>query len=294
MRVAVIGLGNVGRFAVEAVQAAEDMELAGIVRRQSSAPKQNIDTLVVTDIRDLGPVDVALLCTPSRTVPPLTKEILGLGINTVDCYDIHGELVNLRRELATVAKENNAVAVLAAGWDPGTDSVIRALLEAMAPKGITYTNFGPGMSMGHTTAVKALPGVKDALSMTIPIGTGLHRRIVYVVLEEGAQFSEVERTIKEDPYFVHDETHVRQVPDVQQLMDVGHGVTIERKGVSGATHNQLFQWDMRINNPALTAQIMVAAARAAVRQQPGAYTLIEIPLVDLLPGDRETWVKRLV
>ncbi|HHV44323.1 MAG TPA: diaminopimelate dehydrogenase [Firmicutes bacterium] len=294
MRVAVIGLGNVGRFAVEAVQAAEDMELAGIVRRQSSAPKQNIDTLVVTDIRDLGPVDVALLCTPSRTVPPLTKEILGLGINTVDCYDIHGELVNLRRELATVAKENNAVAVLAAGWDPGTDSVIRALLEAMAPKGITYTNFGPGMSMGHTTAVKALPGVKDALSMTIPIGTGLHRRIVYVVLEEGAQFSAVERTIKEDPYFVHDETHVRQVPDVQQLMDVGHGVTIERKGVSGATHNQLFQWDMRINNPALTAQIMVAAARAAVRQQPGAYTLIEIPLVDLLPGDRETWVKRLV
>ena len=128
-------------------------------------------------------MDVALLCTPSRTVPPLTKEILGLGINTVDCYDIHGELVNLRRELATVAKENNAVAVLAAGWDPGTDSVIRALLEAMAPKGITYTNFGPGMSMGHTTAVKALPGEG------CPVHDHPHRYgpappIVYVVLEE--------------------------------------------------------------------------------------------------------------
>ena len=243
MRVAVIGLGNVGRFAVEAVQAAEDMELAGIVRRQSSAPKQNIDTLVVTDIRDLGPVDVALLCTPSRTVPPLTKEILGLGINTVDCYDIHGELVNLRRELATVAKENNAVAVLAAGWDPGTDSVIRALLEAMAPKGITYTNFGPGMSMGHTTAVKALPGVKDALSMTIPIGTGLHRRIVYVVLEEGAQFSGVERTIKA---LTSSMTKPMKTGSRCTTADGCRArVTIERKGCR-ATHNQLFQWDMRL------------------------------------------------
>ena len=70
---------------------------------------------------------------------------------------------------------------MAAGWDPGTDSVVRTLLEAMAPKGHTYTNFGPGMSMGHTVAVKAIPGVKDALSMTIPLGTGIHRRMVYVL-----------------------------------------------------------------------------------------------------------------
>ena len=49
--------------------------------------------------------------------------------------------------------------------------MVHALLEAMVPKGITYTNFGPGMSMGHTVAVKAIEGVKAALSMTIPLGT---------------------------------------------------------------------------------------------------------------------------
>jgi diaminopimelate dehydrogenase len=39
---------------------------------------------------------------------------------------------------------------------------------------------------------------------------------------------------------------------------------------------------------------MVGCARAAVKQKPGAYTLIEIPVVDLLPGDREKWIKKLV
>ena len=47
---------------------------------------------------------------------------------------------------------------------------------------------------------------------------------------------------------------------------------------------------MRINNPALTAQVLVCVARAAMRQQPGCYTMVEIPVIDLLPGDREEWI----
>ena len=86
------------------------------------------------------------------------------------------------------SKEHGSVAIISAGWDPGSDSVVRSLLEAIAPKGITYTNFGPGRSMGHSVAVRAIDGVKDALSMTIPTGTGIHRRMVYVELEEGAGF----------------------------------------------------------------------------------------------------------
>ncbi|NLX80206.1 MAG: diaminopimelate dehydrogenase, partial [Proteiniphilum sp.] len=91
-----------------------------------------------------------------------------------------------------------------------------------------------------------------------------------------------------------DDTRVFKVDDINILKDVGHGVMMERKGVSGSTHNQVFKFDMRINNPALTAQVMVSAARAAMRQVPGAYTLIEIPVVDLLPGDREQWIDKLV
>jgi diaminopimelate dehydrogenase len=31
-----------------------------------------------------------------------------------------------------------------------------------------------------------------------------------------------------------------------------------------------------------------------MKQQPGAYTLIEIPVVDLLLGEKEYWIKKLV
>ena len=50
------------------------------------------------------------------------KNILQMGINTVDSYDIHGQLAGLRRELDAVAKASGTVAIVSAGWDPGTDS----------------------------------------------------------------------------------------------------------------------------------------------------------------------------
>jgi diaminopimelate dehydrogenase len=148
--------------------------------------------------------------------------------------------------------------------------------------------------MGHSVAVRAIEGVKDAWSMTIPTGTGIHRRMVYVEWEEGVDFKTVEAAIKSDPYFVNDETHVKQVPCVDDLNDVGHGVNLVRKGVSGTTHNQMFEFNMRINNPALTAQVMVCCARATMRQQPGCYTMIEVPVIDLLHGDREELIAHLV
>jgi diaminopimelate dehydrogenase len=69
---------------------------------------------------------------------------------------------------------------------------------------------------------------------------------------------------------------------------------MERKGVSGKTHNQRFRYEMRANNPALTAQVMVAAARAGLRQKPGCYTMLEIPVIDYLYGERDELLGRLV
>ena len=47
-------------------------------------------------------------------------------------------------------------------------------------------------------------------------------------------------------------------------------------------------------NPAATAQVMVSAARASTRQKPGCYTLLEIPPIDCLCGEREALLARLV
>lgn len=296
VRAAIVGYGNIGQYALQALEAAPDFEVAGIVRRAGAenCPEELKAYQVVKDIKELGQVDVALLCTPTRSVEQYAKEILAQGINTVDSFDIHSAIPALRQSLNQSTKENGAVAIISAGWDPGSDSIVRTMLEAVAPKGITYTNFGPGMSMGHTVAVKAIEGVKAALSMTIPTGTGIHRRMVYIEVKEGYDFDKVAAAIKADAYFVNDETHVKQVDSVDALLDMGHGVNLTRKGVSGKTQNQLFEFNMRINNPALTGQVLVCAARATMRQQPGCYTLVEVPVIDLLPGERDEWIAHLV
>lgn len=300
IRVAVVSYGNIGRYAVEAIQAAPDMDLAGVIRRKETAnlpvPPELQNVPIAHKVSTLGKVDVAILCGPSRSIPEVAPTYLEQGIHTVDSFDIHGQpLWDLRQSLDSVARANNSVAVLSSGWDPGSDSVLRALLLAMAPKGLTYTNFGPGMSMGHSVCAKGKPGVRDALSMTIPTGNGIHRRMVYVELETDADFAAVEFAIKSDDYFSKDDTRVIAVESVDALKNVAHGVQLERRGVSGLTHNQFFEFKMSINNPALTAQILVSCARAAARRlSPGAYTMPEIPPLDLLPGNREDLIKSLV
>ena len=296
IRAAVVGYGNIGRYALEALEAAPDFEVAGVVRRQGGKDKPEALAAyqVVADIQELGRVDVAILATPTRSCEEQAMRITALGINTVDSFDIHTQIRGYRERMMEQNRKTGTVSVIAAGWDPGSDSIVRTLMQSLAPKGLTYTNFGPGMSMGHSVCVRSKAGVKNALSMTIPLGQGIHRRMVYVELEEGARLEDVANAVKADPYFANDETHVFQVESVDDVRDMGHGVNLVRKGVSGMTQNQRLEFNMSINNPALTAQVLVNVARASMRLTPGCYTMIEIPVVDMLPGERADLVERLV
>ncbi len=295
MKVAVVGYGNVGKFAVQAVEAADDAELVGVVRRNVGIiPDELKKYPVVNNIDQLKGVDVALLCGPTRSVPEMASSVLARGINTVDSFDIHGQIYHLKKQLDVIAKKNNATAIISAGWDPGSDSMVRSLFKAIVPFGITYTNFGPGMSMGHSVVAKSKTGVKDALSMTMPLGDGIHRRLVYLEMESGADFDLACKEIKADDYFAHDDTRFFKVDDIRTIIDMGHGVHMCRKGVSGKSHNQLLDFNMRINNPALTSQIMLACARATMKMEPGAYTTIEVPIIKMLPGNEEDLIRELV
>lgn len=302
--VAVYGLGNIGRYAIEAIEAAPDCRCLGVVRRRESLGKRPLDLRGLPDFPDMdglvaavGKPDVVIVCGPSRNVPKDIKALSDHGFNTVDSFDIHTEISGLVRTMGEVTAKNNTVSITAAGWDPGTDSVLRALFEAMAPSGTTFTNFGRGRSMGHSVAARSIRGVKDATSITIPVGGGRHSRLVYVLLEDGENFDDVRARIKADDYFAHDDLEVREVQSEMELAltaDHSHGVLMERIGASGLTSNQHLTFDMRINNPALTAQILVSCARAAMRLEPGCYTLIDIPVVKLLAGEREAHIARLV
>ena len=293
---AVVGYGNIGKYTIQALEASDDFEIVGVVRRAGSEnkPAELANYKVVKDIKELGKVDVAILATPTRSCEEYAKQILPLGINTVDSFDIHTQIRGYRERLMEINKSTGTVSVIAAGWDPGSDSIVRTLMQTLAPKGLSYTNFGPGMSMGHSVCARSKEGVKDALSMTIPLGEGIHRRMVYVELEDGAKLADVTAAIKADPYFASDETHVFAVDSVDSVRDMGHGVHLVRKGVSGKTQNQRFEFNMSINNPALTGQVLVNVARASLRQQPGCYTMVELPVIDMLPGERADLIEKLV
>lgn len=296
VKIAVIGYGNVGHYAVKCIEGETDLELVGIVEQQqflSELPGELKHVPFVSDIAALGEVDVAVLCIPSRTVVAEAEKYLQQGIRTVDCFDIHGaEMWELRTRLNTVAKDYGGAAVIAAGWDPGADSLIRSVFKIMAPRGLTYTNFGPGMSLGHSVAAKGIEGIADAVSITLPQGGGVHRRMVYVKLLPGVELAEVTRRIKTDAYFANDETQVIALDNLEDARDFGHGVVIEHKGRSGSTHNQLFTYTHKVNNPAVTSQVMIAAARAVMKVAPGAYILPEIPLCAFLNTPLEELVKQ--
>ena len=302
--VVVHGLGNIGKHVVQSLETAPDMRCLGVVRRASSLGTQSADLRGIEDFADLesltaakGKPDVAILCGPSRSVPEDARQYLAAGLHTVDSFDIHDEVPALVAKLQDTAAKASRVAVTAAGWDPGTDSVLRALFEAMAPVGTTFTNFGRGRSMGHSVVARSIKGVADATSITIPIGGGRHSRLVYVVAEKGTSGESIRASLAADPYFSHDPLDVRFVPDKEALAavaDNSHGVLMERIGASGLTSNQRLSFDMRIDNPTLTAQVLVSSARAATRLAPGCYTLIDIPPVALLPGERMGHVARLV
>lgn len=304
IKVAVHGLGNIGRHVTDSLLAAPDMECLGVVRRASSLGASPESLRGLPDFESLeklsaarGKPEVVIICAPSRACPEAAKKYLLQGLRTVDSFDIHDEIPAVLRDLDAVAKKAGQAAIMAAGWDPGTDSVFRAMFEAMTPKGTTFTNFGRGRSMGHSVAARAIKGVADATAITVPTGGGRHSRLVYLLLEPGASFEQAKKDLAADPYFAHDPLDLRQVGSPAELAavaDNSHGVLMERIGGSGGTSNQRLAFDMRIDNPALTAQVLVSCARAVTRLAPGCHTLIDVPPVALLPGERLGHIARLV
>lgn len=287
--VAIVGWGNVGRGCKRAIAECSDLVLAGVVRRASSLKYEDPDlenTVVVSDIRELENVDVAILCIPSREVPERVKQYHELGISTIDSYDEHLNIASVRRDLDISAKSKKVVSIIGAGWDPGTDSAIRAIMKLVSITGYGTTTFGGengGRSMGHTVQVKQIEGVKDAVALTFANGRGKQKRKVYLELEKGADLAVVEKAILSDPYFKNDPTEVIEVKNINKYNTLNHSVCLERTGMQV---NQ--KYEAEGVNPEFTANIMVSCARACMKayldEDYGAYTFIERPLIDYLPG----------
>lgn len=285
-KIAIIGAGNVGIAAAKAVLESPDMELCGFIRRKAESVSGFENIPVAKSVSELPEKpEGAIITIPSRLVEPVEENLLESGIYTVDAFDIHEELVKMKQKLQSFAEKGKVSCIIGAGWDPGLDSVIRTLMFSAFPKGKIETNFGPGMSMGHSAAVKSVNGVRDSVSLTLPLGNGKHMRKIYVEAEENADKTAIEHEILSDGYFEHDRCSIEFVEDVIQFFNTKHGVFIEN--IYG---NQKMDFSMKIDNPTLTGNILASAMGAAFKQKSGAYFVPEIPPCDFC---REEWKKYL-
>jgi diaminopimelate dehydrogenase len=68
IRAAIVGYGNIGQYVLEALQAAPDFDIVGVVRRNGGIdkPSELSQYPVVKDITELPELDVAILAVPSK------------------------------------------------------------------------------------------------------------------------------------------------------------------------------------------------------------------------------------
>ena len=278
IRLAIIGLGRLGRKCAETIAADQTSELAGVVRRPESATEPWLKAPVVTHVSELDNVDAALICVPANAVMGVAQGLLQSRIPVVECARLHGEsFLGHKAEIHRDALRHKVPAIVGAGCDPGALSLFRSQFALLAPRGHTETSLHTGTSLHHTLAAAGIKGVKQALATERLAQTDTPQRYVYVELEPSADAAEVENALVNDPLFRDEETLVFPVPSIAALEETNRGVVLERRAAAGEASHASFLLEARYDEAGLAARMMLAAARALPSLQPGAYSLLDLP-----------------
>lgn len=296
LRLAVVGFGRVGQICAELISQSHDLSVAAIVRRAVSAGGKLPETLrsipVTTHIGLARNVDAALLCVPTNVAAEFAAQILQHGIPVVDCALLHGEALEAHKQVIhKAAVHHRAAAIVGAGWDPGALSVFRSWFALLTPGGATETRHHTGISLRHMAMARTVVGVKDALCAEVRAPDRTLQRYVYVELQQGADRDKITQAIRADPLFLGADTQVFPVESLAELEEEGRGVVLDRRGPPGRFGHQHLLLEARLDDTVLTAQVMLAAARALPQLEAGAYVLPEVPLTAMW-GERAERARR--
>lgn len=324
IRIGIIGYGNIGKGVEAAIKQNDDMEMAGIfTRRDPKSLKINTEGGKVYAMDDLAAhkddIDVCIICGGSATDLPKQTPELAKMFNVIDSFDTHAKIPEHFANVDQSAKDNNHVAIIAIGWDPGMFSLNRLYGNVILPEGHDYTFWGRGVSQGHSDAIRRVTGVKDARQYTVPVEAAVtavrngenpelttrqkHLRECYVVAEDGADLKQIEHDIKTMPnYFADYDTTVTFIS--QEELDanhkgIPHGGFVIRSGVTGEGNKHIIEYSLKLDsNPEFTSSVLVAYARAAKRLsdegQKGCKTIFDIAPAYLSPCTGEELRKNLL
>lgn len=314
IRIAVCGFGNLGKSALQAARSAPDLLPVAVFTRRPTDRIQAGDDVAVCPISQLrlwrDRIDVLLLCGGSATDLPRQTPALAADFDIVNSFDTHRLIPAHFEAVDRVARANERLALISAGWDPGLFSVMRALFAAFLPDGETATFWGRGVSQGHSEAIRRIDGVLDARAYTIPkqdvieafragrqgapSATDAHRRECFIVAEAQADRARIEQELRDmADYFQGYETTVTFVSQTELERDhkaLPHGGLVLRNETDSGRSSARKQLALSLktdSNPDLTAAILVACARAVFRihrrGRVGCITPLDLAPADLLP-----------
>ena len=290
MKIGILGYGNLGKGVELSIKQNPDMELVAIfTRRKPEDLKINSNTKVVniSEIEEWkDKIDVLIICSGSASDLPKQTPQFAKIFNVVDSFDNHGKIPEHFENVDKVAKENNHTALISAGWDPGMFSLNRIYANAILPEGKDYTFWGKGVSQGHSDAIRRIEGVKNAKQYTIPKEDALksvrngenptfsarqmHARECFVVAEDGADLTKIEKEIKTMPnYFEPYDTTVHFISEEEfnkNHTEIPHGGFVIRTGKTAGDKSHIIEYSLKLeSNPEFTSSVLVAYARAVYR-----------------------------
>ncbi len=323
IRIGIYGYGNLGRGVELAVAQNPDMEAVGVFTRRDPSTLTTLTGLPVFKAEDIvkmqGELDVVVLCGGSATDLPEQTPYLAEYFTVVDSFDTHAKIPAHLERVDAAARRGGNLAVISAGWDPGTFSVARAYAGAILVDGKDYTFWGKGVSQGHSDAIRRIEGVLDARQYTIPMQAALervrtgenpdlttadkHERECFVVVKAGADKERIEREIVTMPnYFADYKTTVHFISQEElnaKHKGLPHGGSVIRCGKTGKGNKHLIEYSLQLDsNPEFTSCVLVACARAAYRMRKeglvGGKTVLDIPPAYLSPMERNELIKTLL
>lgn len=318
IKVAICGYGNLGKGVEKAVKQQPDMELVCIITRR------NLETLITDSVVPIigygdvfkhewvDAIDVVIMCGGSAKDLPEQVPEFAAYFNTVDSFDTHAKIPEYFKEVDKQARYCGTLSIISTGWDPGLFSLIRVMAASIFPQSTTYTFWGPGVSQGHSDAIRQMGCVKDAVQLTIPVQEAMqrvrngenpefskkemHERECYVVEEEWSDRSQIENKIKSMPnYFADYNTTVEFVDEARLEQIRGrlpHGGNVISSATTGDGNKMTIEYSLKLDsNPEFTGAVLTAYARAAYRMnmegEAGAITILDVPIAKISPKSRE-------
>ncbi|MBR6533664.1 MAG: diaminopimelate dehydrogenase [Clostridia bacterium] len=326
MKIAILGYGNLGRGVEAAIKQNSDISLFAVFTRRNpetvTIQTKSAKVLHVDDIlKYKSEIDVLVICGGSATDLPVQTPEYVKYFNVIDSFDTHAKIPEHFENVDKNAIESGKIGIISVGWDPGMFSLNRLYSNAILPIGSDYTFWGKGVSQGHSDAIRRIDGVIDARQYTIPVESAVnavkngetpefttrqkHTRECFVVVDDGADKSRIEKEIVTMPnYFADYDTTVHFITMEEMRRDhsgLPHGGTVIRSGKTGWDNQNtaIIEYNLKLDsNPEFTASVLVAYARAAYRLnqkgEKGCKTVFDIPPVLLSSDTPENLRKHLL